>query len=158
MAPMYTEKVLEHFRNPHNMGEIEDPDGVGEVGSPICGDVMRITLKVDDESETITDIKFKTFGCGAAIASSSVVTDLIKGKTLREALEISNKTVVEELGGLPPVKLHCSVLAEQGIAAAIKDYYERRPDKQMPPQVEEKLRKLESIDPHQTPEHPEPQE
>jgi len=98
MAPMYTEKVLEHFRNPHNMGEIEDPDGVGEVGSPICGDVMRITLKVDDESETITDIKFKTFGCGAAIASSSVVTDLIKGKTLREALEISNKTVVEDCG------------------------------------------------------------
>lgn len=148
MAPMYTEKVLEHFRNPRNMGEIEDPDGVGEVGSPICGDVMRITLKVDDATETITDIKFKTFGCGAAIASSSVVTDLIKGKTLREALEVSNKTVVEELGGLPPVKLHCSMLAEQGIAAAIKDYYERRPDKQMPPQVEEKLRNLQDIDPH----------
>ncbi len=153
MAPMYTEKVLEHFRNPRNIGEIEDPDGVGDVGNPVCGDLMRITLKVDDETEIITDIKFKTFGCGAAIASSSVVTDLVKGKTMSDALEVSNKTVVEELGGLPPVKVHCSVLAEQGIATAIKDYYERHPDKQIPPQVEEKLRKLESIDPHQEPEH-----
>ncbi len=139
------------------MGEIEDADGIGDVGNPVCGDLMRITLKVDDGTETITDIKFKTFGCGAAIASSSVVTDLVKGKTLREALEISNKTVVEELGGLPPVKLHCSVLAEQGIAAAIRDYYGRHSDKQIPPQVQEKLSKLESIDPHQTPGDLEPQ-
>ncbi len=151
MAPMYSEQVLEHFRNPRNMGEIEDPDGVGDVGNPVCGDMMRITLKVDDKTETITDIKFKTFGCGAAIASSSVVTELVKGKTLTEALEVSNRTVVEQLGCLPPVKVHCSVLAEQGIAAAIKDYYEHHPDKQMPPQVEEKLRNLQDVDPHEMP-------
>ena len=147
MAPMYTEKVLEHFRNPRNMGEIEDPDGLGEVGSPVCGDVMRITIKVDDDTETITDIKFQTYGCGAAIASSSGITELIKGKTLRAALEVSNRTVVEELGGLPPVKLHCSVLAEGGIAAAVRDYYERHPDKPIPLEVAEKIHKLEQFNP-----------
>ena len=149
MAPMYTEKVLEHFRNPRNMGEIEDPDGIGDVGNPVCGDLMRITLRIDDEAETITDIKFKTFGCGAAIASSSAITELVKGKSLLEAVRISNETVVEELGGLPPVKMHCSVLAEQGIAAAIKDYYDRHPDKQIPPEVAEKIRNLKNINPHE---------
>lgn len=149
MAPMYTEKVLEHFRNPRNMGEIEDPDGIGDVGNPVCGDLMRITLRIDDEAETITDIKFKTFGCGAAIASSSAITELVKGKSLLEAVRISNETVVEELGGLPPVKMHCSVLAEQGIAAAIKDYYDRHPDKQIPPEVAEKIRNLNNFDPHE---------
>ena len=156
MAPMYTEEVLDHFRNPRNMGEIEDPDGVGDVGNPVCGDLMRITIKVDDETETITDVKFKTFGCGAAIASSSAVTELIKGKTLREALEVSNKTVVEMLGGLPPVKVHCSVLAEHGIAAAARDYYQRHPDKQIPPEVEAKLSKLQAIDPHADPTEQQP--
>ena len=158
MAPMYTEQVLEHFRNPRNMGEIEDPDGVGDVGNPVCGDLMRITIKVDDDTETITDVKFKTFGCGAAIASSSAVTELIKGKTLREALAVSNKTVVEMLGGLPPVKMHCSVLAEQGIAAAIKDYYQRHPERPVPPEVEAKIRDLETVDPHAAPaEEPRPE-
>jgi len=153
MTPMYTDKVLEHFKNPRNMGEIEAPDGVGEVGNPVCGDVMRITIKVDEETQTIEDVKFKTFGCGAAIASSSVVTELIKGKPLREALEVSNKTVVEVLGGLPPVKMHCSVLAEQGIAAAIKDYYDRHPQRELPPEVEDKLRRLEGTDPHAVPDY-----
>ncbi len=148
MAPMYTEEVLEHFRNPRNMGEIEEPDGVGDVGNPVCGDLMRITIKVAEQTETITDIKFKTFGCGAAIASSSAVTELVKGKTIREAIEVSNKTVVEMLGGLPPVKMHCSVLAEQGIAAAARDYYERHPEKQVPPEVQEKINKLDKTDPH----------
>ena len=148
MAPMYTEEVLEHFRNPRNMGEIEDPDGLGDVGNPVCGDSMRITIKVDDATETITDIKFKTFGCGAAIASSSAVTELVKGKTISEAIEVSNKTVVAMLGGLPPVKMHCSVLAEQGIAAAVKDYYQRRPERQVPPEVEKKIQRLAQTDPH----------
>ena len=120
---MYSEKVMEHFQNPRNMGEIEDADGVGDVGNPKCGDMMRITIKVDPDTDVITDVKFKTFGCGAAIATSSMVTELVKGKTLEEALHISNKNVVEELGGLPPVKMHCSVLAEQGIAAAMIDYF-----------------------------------
>ncbi len=158
MSPMYTEEVLDHFRNPRNMGEIEDPDGVGDVGNPVCGDLMRITIKVDDETETITDVKFKTFGCGAAIASSSAVTELIKGKTLCEALEVSNRTVVEMLGGLPPVKIHCSVLAEQGIAAAARDYYQHHPDKQIPPEIEAKINKLYAIDPHAVPPDEEPQQ
>ncbi len=155
MTPMYTDKVLEHFKNPRNMGEIEHPDGLGEVGNPVCGDLMRITIKVDEETETIDDVKFKTFGCGAAIASSSIVTELIKGKTLHEALKVSNKTVAEMLGGLPPVKMHCSVLAEQGIAAAIKDYYDRHPQRELPPEVEDKLRRLEGTDPHAMPNHTE---
>ena len=145
---LYSEKVLEHFRNPRNMGEIEDPDGVGDVGNPVCGDMMRITIKVDPETERIVDIKFRTFGCGAAIATSSIVTELVKGKTIREALQVSNKTVVEELGGLPPVKVHCSLLAEQGIVAAIEDYYRRHPEKQPPPELKEKAKRLKNVDPH----------
>ncbi len=145
---MYSEKVLEHFRNPRNMGEIEDADGVGDVGNPKCGDMMRITIKVDEATGTITDVKFKTFGCGAAIATSSMVTELVKGKSLQEALAVSNKTVVEQLGGLPPVKLHCSVLAEQGIVAAIQDYYAKHPEKTPPPELESKAQYLEKVDPH----------
>lgn len=107
---MYTEKVMDHFTNPRNVGEIKDADGVGEVGNAKCGDIMRIYLKVDD-NDVITDIKFKTFGCGAAIATSSMVTELVMGKTLKEALEISNQAVADALGGLPPAKMHCSNLA-----------------------------------------------
>lgn len=117
---LYTEKVMDHFTNPRNVGEIENPDGMGEVGNAKCGDIMRIYLKIEDE--VITDVKFKTFGCGSAIASSSVSTEMIKGKTVDEALALTNKQVVNELGGLPTVKLHCSVLAEQAIKAAIYDY------------------------------------
>ncbi|MCE5216202.1 Fe-S cluster assembly scaffold protein NifU, partial [bacterium] len=140
---MYSEKVMEHFQNPRNMGEIEDPDGVGDVGNPKCGDMMRLTLKIDPGTQTITDIKFKTFGCGAAIATSSMITELVKGKTLDEALRVSNKTVVEALGGLPPVKMHCSVLAEQGIAAAMIDYFKRHPEHTPPPGLLEKAARLE---------------
>lgn len=118
---MYTEIVMEHFTNPRNVGEIKDADGVGQVGNPKCGDIMKMYFKID-ENEVITDVKFKTFGCGSAIASSSIATELIKGKTVKEALNVSNKTVVEELGGLPSAKIHCSVLAEEAIKSAIYDY------------------------------------
>ncbi len=118
---MYTEIVMEHFTNPRNVGEIKDADGVGQVGNPKCGDIMKMYFKID-ENEVITDVKFKTFGCGSAIASSSIATELIKGKTVKEALNVSNKKVVEELGGLPSAKIHCSVLAEQAIKSAIYDY------------------------------------
>jgi nitrogen fixation protein NifU and related proteins len=117
---MYSEKVMDHFTNPRNVGEIENPDGVGEVGNPVCGDIMKIFLKI--ESNRIVDVKFKTFGCGAAIASSSMATELVKGKTLEEAWSVSNKAVAEALEGLPPIKMHCSVLAEEGIHKAINDY------------------------------------
>lgn len=120
----YTEKVLEHLKNPKNMGRIEDADGVGNVGSPVCGDVMKIYIKVKDN--VIEDIKFETFGCGAAIATSSVLTELVKGKTIEEAEKITNKDVVAVLGGLPPVKMHCSVLAEDGLKAAIEDYRRKK--------------------------------
>ncbi len=123
----YSEKVLEHFASPQNMGEMENPDGVGEVGNPTCGDQMLIQIKV--EEDVIEDIKFKTFGCAAAIATSSMVTELAKGKTLEEALEISNEDVEEALGGLPCIKRHCSLLAEEGIEAAVKDYYAKSGDK-----------------------------
>lgn len=116
----YSQKVLEHFSNPHNVGEIPDANGIGNVGNPICGDVMRLYIKVQDGK--IIDAKFKTFGCGAAIATSSMVTDLVKGKTIDEALQISNKAVAEALGGLPKIKMHCSVLAEEALRAAIEDY------------------------------------
>jgi len=119
----YSETVMDHFMNPRNMGEIEDADGVGEVGNPTCGDIMKIFIRVEDGR--ITDAKFKTFGCGAAIASSSMATELIRGKTLEEAWEISNRAVAEALEGLPPQKLHCSVLAEEGIHRAINDYRAR---------------------------------
>lgn len=142
MSAQYTDRVLEHFRNPRNMGEIEDADGRGDVGNPVCGDMMRITIKVDGETEVIEDIKFTTFGCGAAIASSSVLTELIKGKTLKEALQVTNKDVVDELGGLPAIKLHCSVLAEQGIVAALYDYYQKHPEKEIPSELAKKAQAL----------------
>ena len=119
----YTEQVMDHFMNPRNMGEMENPDGVGTVGNAKCGDIMRIYIKV--ENEVITDVKFKTFGCGAAIATSSKATELVKGKTLDEALQITNKMVMDSLGGLPPVKVHCSVLAEEALHASIQDYKDR---------------------------------
>lgn len=118
---LYNETVMEHFINPHNVGEIESPDGKGTYGSPVCGDMMQITIKVD-EHEKISDAKFKTFGCGSAIASSSMATDMIIGMSVEDALELSNKKIVEELGGLPPAKIHCSVLAEHAIKSAIYDY------------------------------------
>lgn len=120
----YSEKVMDHFTNPRNCGEIPDPSGVGTVGNVICGDVMRMYIKV--ENGIIVDAKFKTMGCGAAIATSSMVTELVKGKTVEEALEISNKAVAGALGGLPPVKMHCSVLAEEALRSALKDYYQRQ--------------------------------
>jgi nitrogen fixation NifU-like protein len=120
---IYSDKVLEHFSNPRNVGEIEDADGIGEVGSPACGDIMRMYIKVD--GDIVSDVKFKTFGCGAAIATSSMATELIKGKRIADALKLTNRAVVEALEGLPPVKIHCSVLAEQAIKAAISDYYTR---------------------------------
>ena len=120
---MYTEKVMEHFQNPHNVGEIENANAIGEVGNAKCGDIMKMYMVIEDD--VIKDIKFKTFGCGAAIATSSVATDLVKGKTIKEALEVTNKQVIDELGGLPPQKIHCSVLAEEAINAAIHNYYER---------------------------------
>ncbi len=122
---LYSEKVMDHFRNPRNVGEIPDADGIGEVGNAKCGDIMRMYIKVDDNG-IITDVKFFTFGCGSAIATSSMATELIKGKSVREALELSNKAVVEALDGLPVHKLHCSVLAEQAVRAAVKDYYDRK--------------------------------
>jgi nitrogen fixation NifU-like protein len=136
---MYSEKLLEHFRNPRNYGRIEDADGVGKVGNPVCGDVMYLYIKVDDGR--ITDIKFETFGCGAAIATSSMVTEMVKGKTIEEALQITNKAVAEALGGLPPIKMHCSLLAEEGLKAAILDYYNRR-GIEPPRELVERLKRL----------------
>ena len=121
---LYSEKVMDHFRNPRNVGQIDDADGVGEVGNAKCGDIMRMYIKVDEHG-IITDIKFNTFGCGSAIATSSMATEMIKGKSVDEALKLSNAAVVEALEGLPPVKIHCSVLAEQAVRAAVKDYYDR---------------------------------
>lgn len=123
MEGNYSEKVMEHFRNPHNVGEIPNASGVGKVGNAVCGDIMNLYIKVDNN--IITDAKFKTFGCGAAIATSSMVTDLVKGKTVEEALKVSNKAVAEALGGLPPIKMHCSVLSEQALRAAIDDYLKK---------------------------------
>ncbi|MDI3540677.1 Iron-sulfur cluster assembly scaffold protein IscU [Koleobacter methoxysyntrophicus] len=123
---MYSEKVMDHFSNPRNVGEIENPDGVGTVGNPQCGDIMKIFIKV--ENNIIKDIKFKTFGCGAAIATSSMVTEMVKGKTLDDALKVTNKAVAEALDGLPPVKMHCSNLAADALHAAIKDYLQKNED------------------------------
>ena len=117
---VYTEKVMDHFMHPRNVGEIENADGVGEVGNAKCGDIMKMYLKIKDD--IIVDIKFKTFGCGSAIATSSMATELVKGKSIDEAMELTNKAVVEALGGLPPQKIHCSVLAEEAIYAALSDY------------------------------------
>ena len=120
---LYSEKVMDHFRNPRNVGSIENADGVGEVGNAKCGDIMKIYLKIDND--IITDVKFETFGCGSAIASSSMATELIKGKPLSQALELTNKAVAEALDGLPAYKMHCSVLAEEAIKRAIKNYYDK---------------------------------
>ncbi len=120
----YSEKVMDHFSNPRNVGEMEDADGIGEVGNPKCGDIMKMYIKVKDG--IITDVSFKTFGCGAAIATSSMATELVKGKSIEDALKLTNKAVMEALDGLPPVKIHCSVLAEQAIKAALSDYYTKQ--------------------------------
>jgi len=120
---LYSEKVMDHFKNPRNVGFIEDADGVGEVGNAKCGDIMKIYLKI--ENDVIVDVKFETFGCGSAIASSSMATEMIKGKKVSEALELTNRAVVEALDGLPPAKVHCSVLAEEAVKKALKDYYDR---------------------------------
>ncbi|NLB80985.1 MAG: Fe-S cluster assembly scaffold protein NifU [Clostridiaceae bacterium] len=121
---LYSDKVMSHFTDPHNVGEIEDANAIGEVGNKKCGDIMKIYMKIEDD--IIKDVKFKTFGCGAAIATSSMATDLVKGKTIQEALSLTNKAVVEALEGLPPVKMHCSVLAEEAIKSTIADYYKRQ--------------------------------
>ena len=123
---LYNQTVMEHFMNPRNMGDIKDADGVGEVGAAACGDIMKISLKIKDGK--IEDARFKTFGCGSAIASSSMATELIKGRTIDEALSFSNQEVVDALGGLPPVKIHCSVLAEEALKAALEDYLKKHPD------------------------------
>ena len=123
---MYSEKVMDHFANPRNVGEIENPSGTGTVGNAKCGDIMKMDIKV--ENGVIVDVKFKTFGCGAAIATSSMATEMVKGKTLEEALKLTNKAVAEALDGLPPVKMHCSVLAEEAIRAAIEDYRAKHPE------------------------------
>ena len=125
---LYSETVMDHFRNPRNLGVIEDADGVGQVGNAKCGDIMRMYLKIEDD--TVQDVKFETFGCGSAIASSSMATELIKGKPVSEAMALTNKAVAEALDGLPDYKLHCSVLAEEAIRAALEDYYEKHPEKQ----------------------------
>lgn len=120
---MYSEKVMDHFANPRNVGELADANAVGEVGNAVCGDIMKIYMKIEDN--VVADVKFKTFGCGAAVATSSMATELVKGKTVDEALALSNKAVIEALDGLPPAKIHCSVLAEEAIKAAISDYYKK---------------------------------
>lgn len=121
---MYSDKVMDHFMNPRNIGELAGANAIGEVGNMKCGDIMRIYMKIEDD--VIVDVSFKTFGCGAAVATSSMVTDLVKGKTIQEALSLSNKAVMEALDGLPPIKVHCSVLAEQGVKSAIADYYKKQ--------------------------------
>ena len=120
----YSEQVMDHFNNPRNVGKMEDANGVGEVGNAKCGDIMKMYLKIHDDM--IEDVKFKTFGCGAAIATSSMATEMIKGKSVSEALQLTNKAVMNALGGLPPVKVHCSVLAEEAVKAAVSDYYQRQ--------------------------------
>ena len=124
----YSEKVMDHFQHPRNVGKMDDADGVGEVGNSKCGDIMKIYIKVKDD--VITDIKFNTFGCGSAIAASSMATEMIKGKPISQALELTNKAVVEALDGLPPAKIHCSVLAEEAVKAAIDDYYKKKAAKE----------------------------
>jgi len=123
MGIPYSKKVMEHFQNPRNVGEIKNPDGIGHVGNPVCGDIMELYIKV--ENDIIVDAKFQTFGCGAAIATSSMVTELVKGKPIKEALKLSNRAVAEALGGLPPIKMHCSVLAEEALKSAIDDYLKK---------------------------------
>ncbi|MCE5314308.1 MAG: Fe-S cluster assembly scaffold protein NifU [Armatimonadota bacterium] len=144
MNQAYSTKVMEHFASPHNVGEIPDADGVGKVGNPVCGDIMNMYIKV--ENDVITDVKFKTFGCGAAIATSSMATDLIKGKTLDEALKLTNDAVAEALGGLPKVKMHCSVLAEQAVRRAIDDYLKRKTGKGLDVKSDEELHEEEAVE------------
>ena len=122
---LYSDKVMDHFQNPRNVGKMEDADGIGEVGNAKCGDIMRMYIKVDPITQIITDVKFNTFGCGSAIASSSMATEMIKGKSIEDALALTNKEVVDALGGLPAHKLHCSVLAEEAVKSAVKDYYDK---------------------------------
>lgn len=145
----YSEKVMDHFENPRNVGVLEDANAVGEVGNPRCGDIMKITMRIDEDTDVVEDINFQTFGCGAAIAVSSVLTEMVKGKTVEEALKVDNQSVVEELGGLPNVKVHCSVLGEEGIAAAAKHFYENHPDREPPANLEEKIKRLEALDVHE---------
>lgn len=141
----YSDKVMEHFMNPKNMGEIEDANGIGEVGNPACGDVMKLFLKIDNEGK-VEDVKFKTFGCGAAIASSSMATELLKGKSVEEVLELTNDAIVEALDGLPPAKIHCSVMAEEAIEAALKDYYTRSgKDPKIVDELKEKIKRKSSV-------------
>jgi nitrogen fixation NifU-like protein len=121
---LYSEKVMDHFSNPRNLGEVEEANAVGQVGNPKCGDIMKMTMRI--ENDVITDVKFKTFGCGAAVATSSMATEMVKGKTIQEALSLTNAAVAEALDGLPPQKLHCSVLAEEAIKSALADYYTRQ--------------------------------
>ena len=125
---MYSEKVMDHFSNPRNVGELEDANAIGQVGNAKCGDIMKMYMRIEDD--VIKDIKFKTFGCGAAVATSSMATELVKGKTVKEALELTNKAVVEALDGLPPVKMHCSVLAEEAVKLAIEDYRKKKAEKE----------------------------
>jgi nitrogen fixation NifU-like protein len=123
---MYSEKVMEHFRHPHNMGEIENPDAQGEVGNPVCGDMMKVTMKINPETKIIEDIKFKTFGCVSAIACSSVTTDMLKGKTIDDAKKLTKQDIVNELGELPAIKLHCSILSNEAIQKAITEYEKQK--------------------------------
>lgn len=130
LAGGYSDKVMDHFSNPRNVGELEDANGIGQVGNPTCGDIMKMFIKV--ENDVIIDVKFKTFGCGAAIATSSMATELVKGKKIEEALQVSNRAVMEALDGLPKVKIHCSVLAEEAIKSAVNDYYVKKNGKGLP--------------------------
>ena len=140
MKGPYSDKVMDHFMSPRNMGEIADANGVGLVGNPACGDVMKLFLKVNDKG-IVEDVKFKTFGCGAAIASSSMATELIKGKKVEEVIELTNQAIVEALGGLPPTKIHCSVMAEEAIEGALKDYYKNiGEDPKIVDEMKEKLK------------------
>ena len=141
---LYSDKVMDHFNNPRNVGVIEDADGVGEVGNPVCGDVMQITIKVDD-TDHISDVKFQTLGCGAAIATSSIVTEMAKGMTIEDAVKISKNQVAEELGGLPPAKMHCSVLATDGLKVAVDDYLTKH---DRPPIAGKILSTDPNFDPH----------
>lgn len=145
----YSEKVMEHFQNPRNVGVLDDANAVGEVGNPRCGDIMKISMKIDEDTDVVEDIRFQTFGCGAAIAVSSVLTEMVKGRKLEDALAVDNQAVVDELDGLPSVKVHCSVLGEEGVAAAAKDYYDKHPEKTPPEGLEEKVKRLEALDPHE---------
>ena len=145
----YSEKVMEHFQNPRNVGVLEDANAVGEVGNPRCGDIMKITMRINEQTDVVEDIRFQTFGCGAAIAVSSILTELVKGKTIEDALAVDNRHVVEELGGLPSIKVHCSVLGEEGIAAAARGYFEQHPEKTPPPILAEKIKHLEALAGHE---------